>query len=198
MASPPSPWFSFSDGNFMLSNIAGVDPFDETLGSGNTIAPPATVSSSWMPGGIPMSQNGTDWPSYQPDLSYRRDLSYQTDLMHQPDLMHQTDLTYQTDLMHQPDPSFQLGPSYQPVQPVPAMPVENIGSFQQQPNVPYANLGPFQYPLDVLRTQQAQSSSSVSAPVVETTRPAPDFGSPLTVHHDTNMTEEPRYATRDQ
>ncbi|TPR05401.1 Aminotransferase class IV family protein [Aspergillus niger] len=147
MASPPSPWFSFSDGNFMLSNIAGVDPFDETLGSGNTIAPPATVSSSWMPGGIPMSQNG---------------------------------------------------PSYQPVQPVPAMPVENIGSFQQQPNVPYANLGPFQYPLDVLRTQQAQSSSSVSAPVVETTRPAPDFGSPLTVHHDTNMTEEPRYATRDQ
>ncbi|GKZ99058.1 hypothetical protein AnigIFM60653_003259 [Aspergillus niger] len=174
MASPPSPWFSFLDGNFMLSNIADVDPFDETLGSGNTIAPPATVSSSWMPGGIPMSQNGTDWPSYQPDLSYRRDL------------------------MHQPDTSFQLGPSYQPLRPVPAMPVANVVSFQQQPNVPYANPGPFQYPLDVLRTQQAQSSSSMSAPVVETTHPAPDFGPPLTEHHNTNMAEEPRYATRDR
>ncbi|KAI2910079.1 hypothetical protein CBS63078_4211 [Aspergillus niger] len=152
MASPPSPWFSFLDGNFMLSNIADVDPFDETLGSGNTIAPPPPL----LRVGCPV-----------PDLSYRRDLSYQTDLMHQPD------------------------PSYQPVRPVPAMPVANIGSFQQQPNVPYVNPGTFQYPLDVLRTQQAQSSSSMSAPVVETTHPAPDFGPPLTVHHNTNMTEEP-------
>ena len=117
-------------------------------------------------------------PPYQPVSSSQVAYNYQAEPWYQPETNFQTGLSLQT------------GPSFHQ----PAMQVANPASVQHTTSR-YANLGPFQHPLNVSHTQEAQYNSSMSAPTVGNA--GFDFGLPLTGNGNARRARI-RYATRDR
>ncbi|PYH31589.1 uncharacterized protein BO87DRAFT_461350 [Aspergillus neoniger CBS 115656] len=129
-------------------------------------------------------------PSYQPAPSV-----YPTP-PHQPVSSSQAAYSYQAEPWYQPATNFQTGPSFQsgPSFHQLAMQAANPASVQHATGR-YASLGPFQHPLNVLHTQEAQYNSNMSAQTVG--NEGFDFGLPLTGNGNARRART-RYATRDR